>query len=129
MTTEHHSDDLPVVNIEPALERLDHDRGLLRDLAEFYLEDAPVLCQQIEAGLSEGNLDEIIRGAHSLKGLSANFDANLASGAALEVELSGRQGDLEAARGTFPRLQKEVCRVIEFLESNVLAPSPSRRTR
>lgn len=127
MTPEHHSDELPVVNIGPALERLDHDRGLLRDLAEFYLEDAPQLCQQIETGLAEGDLEEIIRGAHSLKGLSANFDANLASGAALDVELSGRQGDIEAARLTFPRLRKEVHRVIEFLESNVLTPS-SRRT-
>jgi HPt (histidine-containing phosphotransfer) domain-containing protein len=129
MTSEFHPDDNPIVNLELALERLDHDRGLLRDLAGFYLEDAPQLCNQVEAGLATENVEEIVRGAHSLKGLSANFDATIAASAALDVELSGRQGDIEAARQAFPRLKAEVQRVIEFLELNVLTPSASRHPR
>ena len=61
---------------------------LLEQIVQLYLESAPSLLAQIEAGLAAADLDSVGNAAHSLKSSSANLGA---------IELSRMCGKLEAA--------------------------------
>lgn len=106
-----------VFDAEGALNRLGGDQELLNELVQFFLEDVPVLLDQIRDGLRDGNAVLVERGAHSLKGLSANFGAQEAVDAALAVEQFGRDGDLSAAAAALPRLEQNVGTLLEALNS------------
>jgi HPt (histidine-containing phosphotransfer) domain-containing protein len=96
------------IDLDGALNRLGGDEELLHELMGFFLEDAPVLLDQVRGGLRDGNSVLVERGAHSLKGLSANFGADQAVAAAKVVEQMGRDGDLAAAVRAFPDLEQQV---------------------
>jgi two-component system, sensor histidine kinase and response regulator len=79
------------------LERMGGDQSLLAQLAQMFLEDSPGLLATIATSIGNGNLPELERAAHSLKGLAANFDAHDAVAAALRLEDMGRTGQLDEA--------------------------------
>ena len=109
------SGDEPTVNLARALERMGGDRDLLVEMARFYLEDTPGLLQTLRASLQEQKAEEATRAAHSLKGLSANFDAHAAVQTALAVETAGRSGDLACAAALVPDLQAQIDEVSQIL--------------
>ena len=86
-----------------ALERLDGDEELFAALIEVFHQDSAELLERLSANLAEGNLREVERAAHSLKGLTANFDARRATEAAFQIEQMARGG---AASGYEPRVQE-----------------------
>jgi two-component system, sensor histidine kinase and response regulator len=73
-------------DLDAALRRLGQKKSLLIDMIGFFLEDAPVLLQDIQQGVASGDADAAARAAHSLKGLAANFDAESTTQAALRIE-------------------------------------------
>jgi HPt (histidine-containing phosphotransfer) domain-containing protein len=109
------------ISLPPALDRLGNDILLLRELAGFYLEDVPPLLGQMEHDLAGGNAAAVAHAAHSIKGLSANFDAVEAVEVAQAIERSGGQRDLGEIRQRLPALRKAVERVIKALREEVLA--------
>jgi CheY-like chemotaxis protein len=111
-----------VVDLDLARARLGNDEQLLRDMAGFYIEDVPVLFGELRTGLENGDAELAARSAHSLKGLSANFDARLAVEAALAVELAAKGGDLTKAAAGVDELDAEVGRVIQALKAELLGP-------
>ncbi|SFJ20430.1 Hpt domain-containing protein [Planctomicrobium piriforme] len=110
----------PVIDLQPALARLGNDAGLLRDLAYFYLEDGVTLLNEVARGLEEQDAELVTRSAHSLKGLSANFDAHQAVAVSLEVEQLGKREDLSAAAAAYSRLRESVEQVMQALQEDVL---------
>jgi len=119
-TQKQNLDSESAINLAPALARLENDRELLRDLARFYIEDVPALIQEIEEGIDHADFELITRSAHSLKGLSSNFDAHRAVAAALAIELSGRQCELQEIRERLPELREETQHVMASLNSELL---------
>jgi HPt (histidine-containing phosphotransfer) domain-containing protein len=117
----------PPINLAKALERLDGDENLLKDMAGFFNEDAPELLRKAEQALERGEAQTVQRTAHSLKGLAANFNARQAVDAAFELEQIGESGDLSGAPAAYARLRNEVERVIlaltEFVSSDATTPS------
>jgi two-component system sensor histidine kinase/response regulator len=107
--------DEPPVNLARALDRMGGDRSLLVEMARFYLEDTPGLLDTLRTSLQEQKAEEATRAAHSLKGLSANFDAHAAVQAALAVETASRSGDLARASALFADLQGHLNEVSEIL--------------
>jgi two-component system, sensor histidine kinase and response regulator len=69
-----------------ALERLDGDEELFAALIEVFQQDSVELEERLTTSLAAGNHREIERAAHSLKGLSANFDAKAATETASRIE-------------------------------------------
>lgn len=96
------------IDLEGALNRLGGDQELLNELVQFFLEDTPGLMDQVREGLNSGDAEAVERGAHSLKGLSANFGAQAAVQIALAVEQHGRNQDLAAAAADLPRLEHQI---------------------
>jgi|GEM_PF-237046 len=102
-----------------ALQRLGDDEQLLRELMRCFIQDAPTLLSQLDAALSEGQLDEVTRAAHSLKGLAANFDADDCRNAAAAVEQAGRRGNLKDIRPQVLPLRESVDELIALLKSDL----------
>jgi two-component system, sensor histidine kinase and response regulator len=109
-----------VVNLGIALARLGNDQQLLRDMAGFYIEDVPQLMGELRSALETGDAELATRSAHSLKGLSSNFEAPFAVSTAMAVENAARSGDLQKAVAGVDELDNELGRVIQALKAEVL---------
>jgi len=82
-------------NEAAAMKRLQNDRDLLHDLIGYFLEDAPVLLQQLRDAVATNDLREAERFAHSIKGLAQSFAADTAAGNAADLEQQLHNGNLE----------------------------------
>jgi len=78
----------PIIDFAASLRRLGGDKKLLRELIKFFLEDFPALVRAVRTGLVNDDWAKVQRGAHSLKGLAANFTAEPAVQALQAVETS-----------------------------------------
>lgn len=105
------------VDFRGALERMDGNRTLMVDMANFFLEDAPELLERIRTGLREANAEEVRRAAHSLKGLASNFGAELTVATARAIEKLAEAGQLSAAAAKAAELEQCVEDVMESLRS------------
>jgi HPt (histidine-containing phosphotransfer) domain-containing protein len=102
-------------DLEGSLCRMGGDQRLFSDLAEFFFADAPELAERIGAAHRAGDLRELERAAHSLKGLAANFGAAAVVGAAAELEELGRQRAAVEAGPSVRRLQDRLEELLEAL--------------
>tara|TARA_R110002095_G_scaffold142965_1_gene123799 strand:- start:10305 stop:13715 length:3411 start_codon:yes stop_codon:yes gene_type:complete len=105
----------PVINMQAALRRVGDDLEILNDMVNYFLEDNSSLLQQVRAGAENGEFDEMIRAAHSLKGLCANFDAQDASNAAKTLEMMGQSNDHAVLNNAIVQLESELSRLTAAL--------------
>lgn len=88
---------MAVFNKELALDRVGGDEELLHEIVGLYLDEYPTLLAQVQTAVQAGNAPELYRSAHTLKGSLSALGAEAAQQCALELELSGRHGDLSKA--------------------------------
>ena len=100
-----------VWDVAAALSRLNDDRELLGELIGFYLEDGPKLLAEIRSGLAAKDAPRTCRAAHSLKGLSASFDAPRVVTLAAGIEKSAAADNLAEAAAPLAALSREVERL------------------
>ena len=101
-----------------ALEEVDGDEDLLRELAEVFLEDHPRLIAALQDAVDRRDPERIRRAAHALRGAVANFAARDAVATARHLEALGRDGDASAS--TLPVVNKLV-RLIDGLTAELAA--------
>lgn len=104
-----------VIDMHEALKRVGNDPEILNSMVDYFFEDAPGLLQEISHQAEVGDIDELTRAAHSLKGLCANFNAHAATQAAKTLEDLGHQGDLKPVPEAIPVLRTEVDRLTQEL--------------
>jgi len=77
---------------QAALKRAGNDSELLRELADLFLADSPILVRELNRAWVNRDWEKLARGGHRLKGAAANFDADPLSslGARLETAASTR---------------------------------------
>ncbi len=100
-----------------ALRRMGDDKGLLCSMVEYFLEDSPVLLQQLHELIATGDSGEASRVAHSLKGLCANFEADAAIRVAGLTEIACREGKFIDAASLLHSLNDEIRTLSPSLES------------
>jgi histidine phosphotransfer protein HptB len=61
----------------------------VKELVQTFLEEAPVMLQELRDALAAGDADTFRRAAHSLKSNSLTFGAPTLAGMARELELGG----------------------------------------
>ena len=89
-----------LIDLDRALLGVDGDRELLRELAGICREDIPGLTDQLRQETAAGDLVEVERIAHKLKGLCSMFHSTAHRAQAEEVETlarTGRREDLDHA--------------------------------
>lgn len=108
------------LNLEAARRRLGGDEALLRDLAGFFLDDAPLLLEETRSALARNDRMEASRCAHSIKGLAANFDAEEAVAIAQSLETAARTEEPDSTAALVGQLDEEIRNVCRALETTVL---------
>lgn len=73
----------------------EQDPGLLSELVELFLEDAPTYLQEIATGLDSNDMERVLRASHTLKSSSASMGAAGLSGLARSIEAGAKSGDLD----------------------------------
>lgn len=112
----------PILNVTSALARFGGNQGLLRDVAQFFLEDSGQLLEDLESGIRKQDVELATRQAHSLKGLAANFDAETCVAVAFATETACRAGNWDTAQMLLPNLKSECVRLTEALRREILKP-------
>lgn len=111
------------IDTAAALELLEGDTELLREVAALFLDDCANRLSRLRDALREGDSKALELAAHSIKGSVSNFAARRAAAAALAVELIARSGDLGGASQACAALEEEVDRVKRALTAFAHADS------
>ncbi|MFN0102058.1 MAG: Hpt domain-containing protein [Bryobacteraceae bacterium] len=98
------SSELAKLDCAVALERLGGDEELLREVASLFLDEYPILMNEIRVAASSRDAEALHRAAHSMKGSVSNFGADGVYQAAFALETKGRIGDLDALGPCIERL-------------------------
>jgi len=109
---------------DAALNRVDGDRELLREVADLFYEDAPRLLIEVRNAIQRGDGHALERSAHTLKGSVGNFGARTASEAAFTLEQMGRNGDFARATEVFAQLERQVTLLVPALEAVLKEKAP-----
>jgi CheY-like chemotaxis protein len=112
------TEELPM-DIADALPRFSNDRKFFAEMCQEFIEHLSTRIEVMKTALQAGDVTSLNRHAHSLKGLSANFSANIISSLAAELELQTKQGDMTAAPALIDKIEIESRRLIEFVRANV----------
>jgi HPt (histidine-containing phosphotransfer) domain-containing protein len=93
---------------DKALERLGGDPVLFGEILILFLEDAPALIDRARQSLADQDFETLERAAHSIKGLSVNFEAQPLAFAAAAIEKHARDRDMQRAQACFPELEEQL---------------------
>jgi HPt (histidine-containing phosphotransfer) domain-containing protein len=94
-----------------ALQAVQQDQNLLREVVEAFLEEYPRLLAELQTGLSTGNAAVTRRAAHTLKGSLRYFGAQRGCEAAQRLEELSRQERLEEGAESLGVLHDELAAV------------------
>ena len=97
------------------MERVDGDIEFLEETIAMLDEDSPALLDEIHAAAGSGDAAALIRPAHTLKGMLANFCAEPAETAARALETMGREGRWVDVDRAVDRVRSETERLKEAL--------------
>jgi HPt (histidine-containing phosphotransfer) domain-containing protein len=100
-----------VFDYDRSLARLGGDPQLFSEIVSLFLEDSPKLLQRARDSIAGCNMEELERAAHSLKGLSVNFDAVDLASAAAAVEQHAHHRDGQRAQACFQDMERELNRL------------------
>jgi signal transduction histidine kinase/DNA-binding response OmpR family regulator/HPt (histidine-containing phosphotransfer) domain-containing protein len=101
----------PVWDRTKALERVDGDEPLLRELVQIFLEESPKQLTAMRRAIESANLEAIETTAHSLKGELGYLGLPTAAEKAKDLERMGRERTLQPVAELFLTFQSEVSAV------------------
>ena len=106
-----------VIDKAAALQRLDGDMELLRELVELFLKEASPMLAAARGALARRDAQALQQTAHSLKGAAGNLAATAVFEAAKRLEFMGREGDWTHADAACSVWEQEVARLEQGLAS------------
>ena len=105
------SDDGAIIDQVEALNRVAGDWGLLKSLAEMFLDSYPGQLTELREAIGRGDGPTVCRLSHTLVGAVGIFGARPAVEAATRLETTGREGQLAGADEAWNRLDLAVGRL------------------
>ncbi len=101
-----------------ALARLEKwgGRDLVRELIALFHEGVRVRLAQVRTGLDSGSLEEVERGAHTLKSSSGNLGATRVYELAAQIEGEVRSASPDKLRQLLTGLERECARALKELK-------------
>jgi two-component system sensor histidine kinase/response regulator len=113
--------DVDLSGFDAALEALDGDRDLLRELLQVFLAEAPRQLAQIRQAVDQRDAPILARSAHTLKGSLGHFQADDAAEQAHRLELAGKQGAFAGTADALNALSAELERLMPTMRAFVAA--------
>jgi HPt (histidine-containing phosphotransfer) domain-containing protein len=111
---------------ETAVAQLDGNEALLQEMAALFLEECPKLMSSIWTAMAQGDMAELRRAAHTLKGSCEVFAAKPVVDAAWRMETMGRDGELTHGEEAWAALEAVVARLLPALASHSQARDASQ---
>ncbi|MGB9836785.1 MAG: Hpt domain-containing protein [Candidatus Saccharicenans sp.] len=105
----------PPIDRKEVLERIGGDEDFLGELIQIYRQEFDEKIEVLSRAIEEKNYQLIREAGHSLKGASANLSLPALREAAWEMEMAGKEQNLEQARQALEKLKKEYKRLVEYL--------------
>jgi HPt (histidine-containing phosphotransfer) domain-containing protein len=84
---------------------------VLVEVLRLFLDEVPRRIERLRAARAAGNLAEVHRAAHSLKGSAGNIGAHAMAEVCRQLEERGKAGDLEGTGHLVPALAAEFGKV------------------
>ena len=106
-----------------ALESVEGDHDLLKQVAEAFLAESPSLVGKIRQALPDADRDALRIAAHTLKGQFRCFGAGSAFDHASQLEQMGHTGDLGDAGAVFSLLEEETRQLVSLLREYIQSSS------
>lgn len=103
------------VDWQAALDGVQGDAKLLKELIEIFFEELPELLKRIKDSLAGRDAAELRLAAHRLKGCLRYFGETPATTRGLELELHGRDSRWDGADALFAELQADIDRMLPEL--------------
>ena len=97
------------------MERVDGDVEFLDETVAMLDEDSPALLDEIRAAAESGDAAALVKPAHALKGMLANFCAEPAEAAARALETMGREERLAGVDSAVDCVRSETERLRKAL--------------
>jgi HPt (histidine-containing phosphotransfer) domain-containing protein len=111
------------------MERVGEDEGLLLEITDAFLQESVPMLEQLQRMVDEGNIKNVERLAHTLKGSISIFGIDSVTGAALKLEEAGRSGGAEKLQSLCQDLKVEHSRLVqELVELRKTLPNSSPAT-
>lgn len=107
--------DLPLLDEQGMLERVDGNRDLLREVVDLFLDAYPRQREELRAAIRRGDAGEVARVAHTIKGSVAFFSAGPAVELARGLERMGHHADLAEAPAAEAALSAAMTRLTTAL--------------
>lgn len=100
------------IDMEEALEIMDGDEELLKEIFDDFINDYPEVIAKIKETIEVGDADNLNSFAHKLKGMLKNVAATRVADIAFELETMGKEQDLSKVADIFDRLE-EACQAVK----------------
>jgi signal transduction histidine kinase/HPt (histidine-containing phosphotransfer) domain-containing protein len=110
----------PPIDMSLALERVDGDAELLREIAGVFPEECDKAVDAMQSALHRHDSKALQSAAHTMKGMLWNFGATQAAEVALRIEQLAREGHLDQAPAAYADMEAEAKRVKAFLAQVLL---------
>ncbi|RIK75689.1 MAG: hypothetical protein DCC68_20815 [Planctomycetota bacterium] len=107
------------LDLSVAMEAVQGDKGLLKELIQAFLDECPGLIEDIRGAIERRDGSALQLSAHRLKGSMRYFGATRAFDQAYILESLGREGDLQAAAEPLAAVRQEIAGLRPALEACV----------
>jgi signal transduction histidine kinase/DNA-binding response OmpR family regulator len=115
---EAHQEDVPVFDREAALQIVEGDKDLMRELIDVFLStECTPLMNRIRVAIEQADAESLNRAAHSLKGAARNLAACKTADAAYQLETMGKANDLSAAGPVCDALEQALIELRQELDA------------
>ncbi len=103
------------IDIQSALPRFNSDQQFFNEMCKEFMNHLPSRLDEMKTAMQNGDLTLLMRSAHNLKGVSANFSAGPLFTLAERLEITSKQGGSQEGASLVDRIQVEVQRLREYL--------------
>ncbi|MDQ7831318.1 MAG: Hpt domain-containing protein [Desulfovibrionaceae bacterium] len=97
-------DDNTLIDLPKMLERFDHDLELFREVMDVFVAETPERSRRIAEAAARGDMEQLVRLAHSLKGVCGTMHAEPLRELSFQVEMAARAGDAQTVAEKAPHL-------------------------
>ena len=105
------------IDLEGLLERCGGSKDLVHKIAQKFAETGPGMVSQVREAVTNQDADAVYRAAHQLKGASATMGAVKLASVAADIEMLGREGNVQGAADRMSSLEAEFDRAVPMLLS------------
>ncbi len=106
-------------NLEEVLERVDGDQEFLRELLVMFREDSRTSMKKAKAALVNGEMEEVSRAAHTIKGMLKNLAFGGSGEIAAALETAASAGLKDETAKLLGKLERSLAEIMEKVEAQL----------